>query len=379
MAFERFVDWIVARRRAVSRRMHVYHYAAYERSALTPPHGRARDARAGGRRLPAPRGARRSLPHRQAVAPRLDRQLLDQGDREALRVRAHGRRARAATSRSSASRSGSRRATTRSCEEVERYNEEDCRSTFALHEWLRSIRPAVDLPWRLPPAAPADGAERGDATPSVRRCGRAPRAPTEEGEPRAATRATSRLPPARGEARSGGRGSAGRSSTTTSSSRDRTAIGGLEWDGNPTGGRGRRAMRTGCRSRAQEHKIGRTAHDPAHGRASAFGSTTTHGHRHDPARRQARATSRCRGPHAGTADSQLGAPRGVVRFARAYADGDEARIRRSSPLLERRAAASAARLPTRWTPLSRSGRATCSCRGRRAPARRGRARAWRSR
>jgi uncharacterized protein len=33
-AFERFVDWIVERRRLYPR-MHVYHYAAYERSALT--------------------------------------------------------------------------------------------------------------------------------------------------------------------------------------------------------------------------------------------------------------------------------------------------------------------------------------------------------
>ena len=35
-------------------------------------------------------------------------------------------------------------------EDVERYNEEDCRSTFELHEWLLGIRPA-GLPWRDPP------------------------------------------------------------------------------------------------------------------------------------------------------------------------------------------------------------------------------------
>src|SRR4029078_2314954 len=34
--------------------------------------------------------------------------------------------------------------------DVERYNEEDCRSTFELHGWLLSIRPP-DRPWRLPP------------------------------------------------------------------------------------------------------------------------------------------------------------------------------------------------------------------------------------
>jgi uncharacterized protein len=34
--------------------------------------------------------------------------------------------------------------------EVERYNEEDCRSTYELHEWLLSIRPPDRL-WRAPP------------------------------------------------------------------------------------------------------------------------------------------------------------------------------------------------------------------------------------
>ena len=35
-------------------------------------------------------------------------------------------------------------------EDVERYNENDCRSTVALHEWLLSLRP-TDRPWRDPP------------------------------------------------------------------------------------------------------------------------------------------------------------------------------------------------------------------------------------
>jgi uncharacterized protein len=53
--------------------------------------GRARDARTRGRRLPAPGSARRPLPDRAPVAPRLDVELLDQGDRGALRLRARGR------------------------------------------------------------------------------------------------------------------------------------------------------------------------------------------------------------------------------------------------------------------------------------------------
>ena len=85
--FERFVDWIVERRRRYPR-LHVYHYAAYERTALT--------------RLMGEHGTREHEVDdflRQevlvdlyrvvrAVAPRLDVELLDQGDRGALRVRA---------------------------------------------------------------------------------------------------------------------------------------------------------------------------------------------------------------------------------------------------------------------------------------------------
>ncbi len=89
-AFERFVDWVEERRR-VYPDMHVYHYAAYERTALRRLMGEHGDARARDRRLAAAGGARRPLPRRQAGAARRRHELLDQGDREALRVRAHGR------------------------------------------------------------------------------------------------------------------------------------------------------------------------------------------------------------------------------------------------------------------------------------------------
>ena len=72
--------------------MHVYHYAAYERTALTRlmgEHG-TREEEVDG--LLARRGSRRPLPRREAVAPRLGRQLLHQDRRGALRVRAHRRR-----------------------------------------------------------------------------------------------------------------------------------------------------------------------------------------------------------------------------------------------------------------------------------------------
>jgi uncharacterized protein len=50
-------------------------------------------------------------------------------------------------------------------EGIRAYNEEDCRSTVALHEWLLGLRPA-ELPWRLPPEEreQSEEAEERDAT-----------------------------------------------------------------------------------------------------------------------------------------------------------------------------------------------------------------------
>ncbi len=100
-------------------------------------------------------------------------------------------------------------------EEVERYNEEDCRSTFELHEWLLSVRPA-EVPWRLPP----DQRERTEEAETRDEEREAVKARLLDGarggRAAAAARAPRRLPPARPAARSGGSGSTGRSSTTTS-------------------------------------------------------------------------------------------------------------------------------------------------------------------
>ena len=89
-AFERFVDWVEARRR-VHPDLHVYHYAGYERTAL--------------RRLMGEHSTReREIDDwlrqellvdlyrvvKQSLRAGVD-ELLDQGDREAVRVRAHGR------------------------------------------------------------------------------------------------------------------------------------------------------------------------------------------------------------------------------------------------------------------------------------------------
>ena len=90
-AFERFVDWVEERRRRPPRpaRLPLRGVRAHRAPAA---HGRARHARARDRRLAAP-GACSSTSTASSgsrCAHRRD-ELLDQGDREALRLRAHGR------------------------------------------------------------------------------------------------------------------------------------------------------------------------------------------------------------------------------------------------------------------------------------------------
>jgi len=147
-AFERFVDWIVERRREHPR-LHVYHYAAYERSALT--------------RLMGEHGTReREVDDflRQEVLVDLYRIV-----RQSLRASTESYSIKEIEKlygfERTAEVSGGDESVVRFeewvetgddslLEEVERYNEEDCRSTFELHEWLLSIRPP-ETAWRLPP------------------------------------------------------------------------------------------------------------------------------------------------------------------------------------------------------------------------------------
>ena len=228
VAFERFVDWIVARRQQFPA-MHVYHYAAYERSALT--------------RLAGQHGTREQEVDgflRQEVLVDLYRIV-----KQSLRASTDSYSIKAIEKLYGFVRvadvSGGDESVVRFeewvetgddaiLEEVERYNEEDCRSTFELHEWLRSIRPDGGAVAPAARAAPADGAGRGarrgarGAEGSAARGYGGGRAAAAARKPRSTTTSATSGP-------SGGRGSAGRSSTTPSSSRDRTAIGGLEWDG----------------------------------------------------------------------------------------------------------------------------------------------------
>jgi uncharacterized protein len=146
--FERFVDWLVARRRRYPR-MHVYHYAAYERTALT--------------RLMGEHGTREDEVDgflRDEVLVDLYR-IVKQSLRASLESYSIKAVEKLYGFERTADVSGGDESVVRFEEwletgdetvlaDVERYNEEDCRSTVALHEWLLSLRPP-DRPWRLPP------------------------------------------------------------------------------------------------------------------------------------------------------------------------------------------------------------------------------------
>lgn len=145
--FERFVDWLVERRRTYPR-LHVYHYARYERTALT--------------RLMGDYGTREL-----EIDDLLRNEVLVDLYRvvkQALRASVESYSIKALEELygfvRTAAVSGGDESVVRFEEwletgedivlvDVERYNEEDCRSTVALHEWLLSIRPE-ETPWREP-------------------------------------------------------------------------------------------------------------------------------------------------------------------------------------------------------------------------------------
>ena len=91
-AVEGVID-LIRERRAADPALHVYHYAAYEVTALQAAHLRVRDARGGARRPAARRGLRRPLQGRLAGAAALARALRAQAGRDVL-LRAPRRPAR---------------------------------------------------------------------------------------------------------------------------------------------------------------------------------------------------------------------------------------------------------------------------------------------
>jgi predicted RecB family nuclease len=156
-AFEGVIDWIVERR-ARHPAMHVYHYGDYERATL--------------KRLMGEHGTREEAIDdflRHGVLVDLHRVV-----RQALRASVESYSIKKVEALYGFTRTADVAGGAEStvlferwleCGErplldaVERYNEDDCRSTVALHEWLLARRPA-DLPWRAAPEkdAPPDQA-----------------------------------------------------------------------------------------------------------------------------------------------------------------------------------------------------------------------------
>ena len=329
--FERFVDWLVERRRRYPR-MHVYHYAAYERTALT--------------RLMGEHATRED---------EVDRFLRDELlvdlyriVRQSLRASVDSYSIKAIEKlygfERTADVAGGDESIVRFeewletgedsvLEDVERYNEEDCRSTVALHEWLLSLRP-VDVPWREPPElrARSEEAEERDAERAALEASLLEGA--EEGSPRRLLGhlvdyhqrearpqwwAWFRWPQLDDDELMA----------------DRTAIGGLEWDGKPPELEGQsHAYRMSFPE--QEHKLTTEGFDPdsrARFRLRVDEDTGT--------------VTLLRG----TARDDEPLPRGLtpggplrdavkrealLRFARAFEAGDLARYPALTALLERR-------------------------------------------
>jgi uncharacterized protein len=147
-AFERFVDWVEARRR-VHPDLHVYHYAPYEETAL--------------KRLMGEHSTReREIDDwlRQELLVdlyRVVKQALRAGVtsysiKEIEKLYGFVRTAAVAAGDESIAlfEQWLEAREEALLEGIRAYNEEDCRSTVALHEWLLGQRPP-ELPWRLPP------------------------------------------------------------------------------------------------------------------------------------------------------------------------------------------------------------------------------------
>ncbi len=354
--------------------MHVYHYAAYERSALT--------------RLMGEHGTREQEVDdflRQEVLVDLYRVV-----KQALRASTDSYSIKAIEKLydfvRTADVSGGDESVVRFeewvesgddsiLEDVERYNEEDCRSTFELHEWLRSIRPD-DVLWRLPPdqREPTEAAEERDAEREALKAVLLDGA--EEGEPR---RLLANLVDyhQRDQRPEWWAWFQWPKLDDDELIRDRTAIGGLEWDGNPP--------ELEDQSHAyrmtfppQEHKIDGKARDPDS--RAGFRVRVDDDHGIVTVLRGAKRVDEPlpRGLTPGPPIEDWVKRQALMRFARAYADRRRGGL--PGPRSIARAAATrraARRRPRRRRPVPRA-RAISSCRGRPGRVRPGRAPGWRS-
>ena len=162
LAFERFVDWIGERRQRFPG-LHVYHYAAYERTALTRLMGEH-----GTRELAIDALLRDEVlvDLYRVVKQSLRASVESYSIKELEKLYGFERHAEVAGGDESivCFENWMETGDDTQLDAVERYNEEDCRSTVALHEWLLSLRPP-ELPWRDPPAVrePTESAVERDA------------------------------------------------------------------------------------------------------------------------------------------------------------------------------------------------------------------------
>ena len=161
-ALERFVD-LVHERLARWPDLHVYHYGCYEPSAAQAADGGVRDARARGRRRCCAGGVFVDLytTVRQALRVGVP-ELLAQGGGGARRLRARRRRRVRRRRRRRLRALAARPETARCSSEIAAYNEEDCRATLALRDWLLGLRPP-DLAWPEPIAAAEVSEEKQEA------------------------------------------------------------------------------------------------------------------------------------------------------------------------------------------------------------------------
>ena len=265
-AFERFVDWLVERRRRYPG-MHVYHYAHYERTALRRlmgEHGTREDEIDDFLRA---RGARRPLPRRRSR--RSARRSTSYSIKAIEKLYGFERTAEVAGGDESIVLFEEWLETGDDAllEEIERYNEEDCRSTFALHEWLLGIRPP-GLPWRDPPELRPRKEELEQRDAERAALEERLLAGAEEGDAAPAPRAPPRLPPARGEAAVVGvvpLAAARRRRARRGPDSDRRASSGTAGRPRSTG----RATRTASRSPSRSTSSGRRGSTRT--RESAFG------------------------------------------------------------------------------------------------------------
>ena len=229
---------------------------------------------------------------------------------------------------------------------IRAYNEEDCRSTVALHEWLLGLRPP-ELPWRAAAGgARADRGGRGARRERARAARGAARTAAEEGEPALAPRAPPRLPPPRGEAAVVGVVPPPRARRGRAASRTRTRSAGSS----SSASRSRTGSRSSTRSRSRRRSTRSTGAcvDPAtENGVRRARSTTSTGLVTLQAREGRAPTSRCRdGAHPAGRRSRTGSTaNAVARFARAYLDGE--RVPRRARRDPRAAAAAGAARPAR--------------------------------